>query len=274
MSKRRRRRRHQVRVTPLGYAVLGVLVLIVVIGVYFVAWSLANGSGSNAKAQATDPPASVGQSPDPAAATPTLPPIDTPTPTPTATPEPTPTPEPTTEPTTTPGMQNDVKLPTKEQIKTAVDGKLKASGVVLRKGPDTGYDIIGKYVSGTNLKIYAISGEYYFCQIMAEQKYGYMAVKFVERYGLLPGEEPTPSPEAASGVVSGTVTATKVALRKVPSTEGYTPLGDYPRDTAVWIYFQTDGFYYVEVPATGAKGYMTTQFVMAQSKVPEGTPVP
>lgn len=273
--KHRRRRRASIRITPLGYFVLGILVVIAVIGIYFVIWSM-NVAQPTVAVAAPQGDASIPDAlstftiANPGAPTPTLPPIGTPT----VSPAKVPTPEPTGVPTATPGMANDVRMPTNEQIASAVDGKLKNSGVVLRKGTDSGYEVVDKYAAGTELKLYGVVGDYYFCQTLSDKKYGYMATKFVEQFGLLPGEAPTASPETKAGVVNGTVTATKLALRSVPTTEGNTPIGGCNKDCKVWIYFQVDGFYYVEIVGSGEKGYVSKDYVIAQSTPPAGTPIP
>lgn len=272
--KRRRRRKSAVHITPLGYAVLGVLIVITVIGIYFVAWSL--GNERTAEAEAT-PPVTVSDATNtfaianPNAPTPTLAPINR-TPTPVFTQIPTQTPVPAA--TVTPGMANGVRLPTDEQIKNAVDGELLNSGVALRKGPDSGYEIVDKYASGTKLQIFEQVGDYYFCKVISADKYGYLAIKFVARFGLFPGEAPTPSPETKAGVINGVVSANKLSLRAVPTTEGNDPIGECNKDAKIWIYFQTNGFYYAEVVGSGEKGYLAVKYVAAEGAVPMGTPVP
>lgn len=270
MAKRRRRRR-RVRVTPLGYAVLGILLLIVAVGVYSLAWKASQTSGSEARAESEDPTPSATVIPE---ATPTLPPLVViATPIPEDSPAPV-APAQTLEPTPTTGMSNGVRNPSAKQEKSAVDGKLKSSGVVLRKGPDTGYDIIEKYTSGTNLKIFGKEGDYYFVRVVADNKIGYMAVKFIEKFGLLPGEEATPTPVAEPGTINGVVSASAVLLRSQPSKEGNSPIGKCEKDDKVWIYYKSGDFYYCKVVDTGEKGYLYAEFILAQSKVPEGTPNP
>ena len=167
-----------------------------------------------------------------------------------------------------------VKTPSPAQVAAAADGTLNASGVVLRQGPSASYSILGKYSSGTQLKIYEIDGDYYFVKVVKENLYGYMAVKFVDKTGLLPGETATPTPQAVAGTVAGTVSASVVALRSVPSTEDNTPIGEISKGSSVLIYFKTDDFYYIQVVDTGVKCYAVAKYITASSMVPEGTPVP
>lgn len=271
--KRRRRRKTTIHVTPLGYAVLAVLIVIAGVGIYFIAWSLGKERTAVADSENVPPVVEFANTfavADPAAPTPTLVSQPFTAPSPERTPIPTVSPV----PTPSPGMANDVRMPTEEQIASALDGVLNNSGVVLRKGPDSGYEVVDKYTSGTKLKIYGESGDYYFCQVIAAGKYGYMAKKFVQRFGLMPGESPTPSPEGKSGTVDGIVSAKKLSLRSVPTTEGNDPIGECNLDTRVWIYFETGDFYYIEVVGSGEKGYMAKKHVTAQSVVPMGTPIP
>ena len=271
----RRRRRQGLRITPLGYIVLGLIVAVMLIGVYFIIWSL----GSNRQeGQGNLSSGSVSITPTPSLApvvdmtpTPSLAPTQAPTQASTNPPE---TPAPTPKPDDTPIP--DVKTPSPSQVQSAVDGKLTTSGVVLRKGPSGNYDILGKYSEGTQLKVYAAEEEYYFVLIVKENKYGYMAKKFIEKSGLLPGETATPAPDLPDGVVAGTVSSSVVALRNVPSTENNTPFGQIERGVNVYVYYETAGFFYIEVAATGTKGYAKADFISVEdrSSVPARTPAP
>ena len=145
---------------------------------------------------------------------------------------------------------------------------------MLRQGPSGTYSILGKYSSGTQLKIYEIDGDYYFVKIVKENLYGYMAIKFIDKAGLLPGESATPAPEGVAGTIPGTVSASVVALRSVPSTEDNTPIGEITNGASVLIFFETNDFYYIQVVDTGVKCYAVARFITASTTVPEGTPVP
>jgi hypothetical protein len=244
------------------------------VGIYFIVWSMRGSNDdqenlnldSNSTSMTPTPSlAPVGdQTQESSVATDTATPEVTTTPaeTPTMTPKQDDTPEPA------------VKTPSPEQVASAVDGTLKASGVVLRQGPSGTYSILGKYSSGTQLKIYEIDGDYYFVKIVKENLYGYMAIKFIDKAGLLPGESATPAPEGVAGTIPGTVSASVVALRSVPSTEDNTPIGEITNGASVLIFFKTNDFYYIQVVDTGVKCYAVARFITASTTVPEGTPVP
>lgn len=263
-------RRRSVRITTLGYIVLAIIILVMAVGIYFIIWSMRNANGvqgpnnlNSGSFQITPTPALAPVSD--VTATPTATPTQqaaTPLPTPTATPKQDDTPEP------------EVKEPTPDQLKTAVDGVLNASGVVLRKGPAGTYSIIGTYSSGTQLKVYAIEGDYYLVKIVKENLYGYMAAKFVDKAGALPGESATPTPKAIAGTIPGTVSASSVALRTVPSKEGNTAQGELTKGDQVLIYFKTGDYYYIQVVATGQKYYAYASYITPTTAVPTGTPVP
>ncbi len=263
-------RRKTVRITTLGYIVLTIIILVMAVGIYFIIWSMRNANGVQGPANLNS--ASVQITPTPALA-----PVGAVTATPTATPTQqavTPVPTPTMTPKQDDTPEPDVKEPTPEQLKTAVDGVLNASGVVLRKGPAGTYSILGTYSSGTQLKVYAIDGDYYFVKIVKENLYGYMATKFVDKAGLLPGENATPTPKAVAGTIPGTVSASKLALRTVPSTEDNTPIGELVKGDSVLIFFKTGDFYYIQVVATNVKCYAAAKYIIASTTVPTGTPVP
>ncbi|MEG1524904.1 MAG: hypothetical protein RRZ24_08135 [Clostridia bacterium] len=265
------RRRQSVRITPLGYIVLSIIIIVMLVGIYFIIWSM----GGNNKATLEN---KVSNSID-ITPTPSIPPVSN-TATPTASPSATPavqTPA-SQAPSTTPKLDDtptpSVKMPSPAQVKSALDGKLTNGGVVLRKGPSGTYDILGKYPTGTQLKIYALEDEYYFVMIVKENKYGYMAAKFIEKNGLLPGESASPTPEVPSGVIAGKVSASTLALRSGPSKDSKA-VGQAERGDAVYIYFKVDEFYYVEILKTGLKCYAFAEYVQPEKTgIPTGTPVP
>ncbi len=268
-------RRRSVRITPLGYIVLSIIILVMLVSIYFLVWSM-RGSKNEDLTASTSP---SGNTP-----TPSLAPVNAETPAPSAEPTTVPATEPPVTSTVTPKQDDtpepETKTPSPEQVQTAVDGTLNASGVALRKGPGQLYTQIGKYSSGTQLKVYevvyATEGEYdyYFVKIVKENIYGYIATKFVDKAGLLPGESATPTPKAIAGTIPGTVSASVVALRTMPSTEDNTPIGEAKKGDSVLIYFKTGDFYYIQVVATGVQCYAAAKFITPSTTVPTGTPVP
>lgn len=266
-------RKKTVRITPLGYIVLSIIILVMLVGIYFIVWSM-RGSKTDSTAEST---ADLSASTTP---TPSLEPLDaqatdyvateTPQVQATAVPQDTATITPKQDDTPSP----EVKTPSPEQVQSALDGTLNASGVVLRSGPSQSYDILGKYSSGTQLKVYEADGDYYFVKVVKENLYGYFAIKFVDKAGLLPGESATPTPAAIAGTIPGTVSASKLALRTVPTTEDNTPIGEVVKGDSVLIYFKTGDFYYIQVVATGVKCYAAAIYITASTTVPTGTPVP
>lgn len=262
-------RRRSVRITPLGYLVLTIIILVMLVGIYFIIWSMRGGNK-------TDETGLVNGATQPTP-TPSLAPVGavTATPTPSSTPASTPAlPAETSTPKQDDTPSPAVKTPSPSQVQSAVDGTLTSSGVRLRKGPGSQYDIIGTYTSGTQLKIYEIDGDFYFVKIVKENIYGYMATKFIQKNGLLPGEKATPTPAGMAGTIPGTVSASVLALRTVPSTEDNTPIGEIKKGDAVLIYFKTGDFYYIQVVASGVKCYAAAKFITASDTVPSGTPVP
>lgn len=264
-------RRRTVRITPLGYIVLAIIVLVMVVSIYFIVWSMRNTSGEQPEGNLNS--ASVQMTP-----TPSLAPLDSVTPAPTESVTAPLTNAPVSTTTVTPKQDDTpepaVKTPTAAQIAAAVDGTLNSSGVVLRAGPSPSYSILGKYSSGTQLKVYEASGDYFYVRIVKENLVGYIAAKFVNKAGLVPGENATPTPKAIAGTIPGTVSASAVALRSVPSTEDNKPIGEAKNGDAVLIFFKTGDFYYIQVVSTGVKAYAAARFITASTAVPTGTPVP
>lgn len=170
-----------------------------------------------------------------------------------------------------------MRTPSPDEEKKAKDGKLTTGGVVLRAAANTDGEILGKYSSGTNLKIYAESGDYYFVQIVKEKKYGYMAKKFIEVTSSSPEPITTKIPE---GAVGGTVRSSVVALRSSPDLSASdNKVGQLDQGEPVYIYFKYtnakgDTFYYIQVARTGTKAYAFAEYITAQASVPSGTPAP
>ena len=267
-------KRRTVRVTPLGYIVLTIIILVMVVSIYFIVWSMRNagseqpqGNLNSNSVQTTTPTPSLAPV-SAATAAPTTPPATT-APTTTA---------PTTTTTVTPKQDDTpepaVKTPTAAQISAAVDGTLNSSGVVLRAGPAQTYSILGKYSSGTQLKVYEASGDYFYVRVVKENLVGYIAAKFVDKAGVVSGENATPTPKAIAGTIPGTVSASKLALRSVPSTADNTPIGEVVKGDEVLIFFKTGDFYYIQVVSTGVKCYAAVKYITASTAVPTGTPVP
>ena len=264
-------KKKSVRITSLGYIVLTIIILVMAVGIYFIIWSMRNANGELPQNNLNS--ASVQITP-----TPPLAPVGTPTASPTATTVQQVTNTPQQTPTMTPKQDDtpepDVKTPSPAQVQSAVDGVLNASGVVLRKGPAATYSIIGKYSSGTQLKVYEAEGDYYFVRVVKENVDGYIASKFVNKAGVVPGENATPTPKGIAGTIPGTVSASSVALRTVPSKEDNTPEGELVKGDQVLIYFKTGDYYYIQVAATGKKYYVFASYITATTAVPTGTPVP
>lgn len=270
--------RRRVRLTPFGYLVVAILVLLLLGGIYLIIRGI--GSGSSPDATPT-PPLVPGASisPDPAgSAAPSLSPDPTMSVEPSMTPNVTapPTNSPTPPPTNSPEPETS-RTPSPDEVKNAKDGKLITGGVVLRAAPNTDGEILGKYVGGTNLKVYAESGDYYLVQVVKEEKYGYMAKKFVEVNTATPEPITTSVP---TGAVGGTVRSSVVALRSSPDlSDSGNKVGQVEQNEPVYIYFKHtnaagDTFYYIEVARTGKKAYAFAEYITAESSVPTGTPAP
>ena len=131
---------------------------------------------------------------------------ETPEPSPSETPEPTPTPTPTPVPTPT-GPYTE---PTEEMIRKAVIGKLVKSGVNMRKGPSTDYDLVDSGLkSGTELTVYLKDGDWYFLKVNRSGKYGYIYKDYVVLENDEPDATPTkkPTEEPAIRLSQGDVNA-------------------------------------------------------------------
>lgn len=242
MKKRKRRRFH---ITSNGYLALGLLILLTLIVVCVCLLARLPKGASQAAAQTPAP--------------------QTPTPEPTAAQTPSPTPE---------KAKTGARMPTAEEEQCAVDGVIRTSRVVIRKGPGQAFDIIDKYDVGERVKVYAAEDGYYLVQVLSDQKYGFISAEFVTKFAPLPSEGATPAPSPKAGAIMGVVNVDEVSLRGKPSTKGNEPIGVCKRGMVLWVYFKTDEFYFVEVAETAQLGYVFAEYVMTQADAPAGTPVP
>ena len=160
--------------------------------------------------EATDTPEpSPSETPE-ATETPEPSPSETPEATETPEPSPTETPEPTPTPTPVPTPTGPYTEPTEEMIRKAVIGKLVKSGVNMRKGPSTDYDLVDSGLkSGTELTVYLKDGDWYFLKVNRSGKYGYIYKDYVVLENDEPDATPTkkPTEEPAIRLSQGDVNA-------------------------------------------------------------------
>jgi len=283
------RTKRRIRLTPFGYLVLSALIAALLACGYLIARAAGGASLSPEGKIVTGSgnPLGVSESPVPTS-TPNAAQaalggliheasaagID-PTPTPAPTHVPTPTifltPAPTSASTPTPTPASISRTPSPEEIMNAVDGKLSTSGVNLRAGPSVNDKVIGTdFSKGTKLKVYGIEGEFYFVKIIAVDKVGYISTKFVTAEGMTPKPIATQVPPGAYG---GKISASTLALRRGPGTD-YGLVGEYLNGTMLYVYFQVNDWFYVQLAENGQFGYMKAKYIETEGTPPAGTPVP
>ena len=256
------RRRRRFRLKPAGYAVLGILLLVIGLCIYAIIRAIVGGPDNNDVL--LPPEASASQTPEIMQSTQTPVPEQTPSPTPIVTPTPLVTPTPVTytqAPTNTPKPQATPRTPTSSEKKNAKIGTLQNDGVNLREGPSTDYERIGNYNKGATMKVYDEDGDFYFVKMDKDDKVGFMSKDLVSL------QDATPPPNVPSDAVSGTVTASTVALRKGPSREE-TAITELEKNDIVFVYYKAGEFYYVEVAETGKKGFAFADYIKPSGSVP------
>ncbi len=186
----------------------------------------------------TQPPVTTPAPTQPPVTTPapTQPPVTTPAPTrpPVTTPAPTQPPVTTPEPTQPPVTQPPATKPEASGTKITVT----ATDVNLRKGPGTGYALMGKANKGDQLTVTATKqgGSY----LWGQTAKGWIALKYTN-YSQVTQEpeedkdEPaTPPTQTPATKLTGTTTADKLNIRKGPST-AYAKVGTYLKGTKIEI---------------------------------------
>lgn len=259
------RRRRRFRLKPAGYAVVGVLLLVIGLCIYAIVRAIVGGPDPE---EIILPEASASQTPEIMQSTQTPVPEQTPSPTPIITPTPFgPTPTPityTAPPTNTPKPLNTPRTPTSSEKKNAKIGTLQNDDVNLREGPSTDYERIGKYDKGATMKVYDEDGDFYFVRMDKDEKVGFISKKFVV---VTDTAAVTIPPDVPTDAVGGKVTATVVALRKGPNqTDG--AITELEKGDVVFVYYQVGEYYYVEVASTGRKGFAAAKYIHAEGSVP------
>lgn len=259
------------RLKPAGYAVLGVLVLVIVLCVYAIARAIVGGGkqhGEDLVLPSESPDLSTTPEIVQTTTTPAPPVSETPV---VATQVPvTPTPvQYTPAPTKTPEPKATERVPTSSEKKHAKAGELTADGVNLRAGPSTSYDRIGNYNKGATMAVYATDGDFYFVKMDKDGKIGFMSKKFVNVSEEAASDTPktTVPPDAPDEAINGKVTAKVVALRSGPNKTDKA-ITELSKDDVVYVYYQVGEFYYVQVATTGKKGFAYASYISAEKSVP------
>ena len=259
------RRRRRFRLKPAGYAVVGVLLLVIGLCIYAIIRAIVGGPDPE---DALLPDAAASETPEIMQSTQTPVPQQTPSPTPIVTPpqltlSPTPVMV-TQQPTNTPKPNATPRVPTSSEKKNAKVGTLQNDDVNLREGPSTDYDRIGRYDKGATMKVYDTDGDFYFVKMDKDDKVGFISKKFVV---VTDTAEVTIPPEVPTDAVGGKVTASVVALRKGPNKTD-TAITEIEKGDVVFVYYQVGEFYYVEVAETGRKGFAYASYIKPEGSVP------
>jgi peptidoglycan hydrolase-like amidase/uncharacterized protein YgiM (DUF1202 family) len=127
-------------------------------------------------------------------------------------------------------------------------GYINASGVILRNGPDTRYNSLGKLARNTSVKVVASSGVWYQIEVPSAKLTGYTLAKYVTLVG-------TTKADTTIGVVTGNLN-----LRAQPtSASGSKILLTMPKGATVTIYSTASGWCYVDYQ--GTKGYCSAAYL-------------
>jgi peptidoglycan hydrolase-like amidase/uncharacterized protein YgiM (DUF1202 family) len=127
-------------------------------------------------------------------------------------------------------------------------GYINASGIILRSGPDTRYNRIGKLARNTSVKVLASFGGWYQIEVPSAKLTGYTLAKYVTLTS-------TVKTDTTIGVVTG-----KLNLRAQPSSSsGSRILLTMPKGATVTIYSTVSGWCYVDYQ--GTKGYCSASYL-------------
>ena len=127
-------------------------------------------------------------------------------------------------------------------------GYLNASGVILRTGPDTRYNSLGKLKRNTSVKVIASFGGWYQIEIPSAKLTGYTLAKYV-----------TLTSTIKSDTVIGVVTGNLNLRAQASSGSSSKILLTMPKGATVTVYSTVNGWCYVDY--RGTKGYCSASYL-------------
>lgn len=129
-------------------------------------------------------------------------------------------------------------------------GYIKSSGVILRTGPDTRYNSLGKLARYTTVRVTASFNGWYQIEVPSAKLTGYTLAKFVTM---------TPSVTAGTNTSTGVVTGSLNLRAQASSASSSKILLTMPKGAIVTIYSTSNGWCYVDYQ--GTKGYCSASYL-------------
>jgi N-acetylmuramoyl-L-alanine amidase len=127
-------------------------------------------------------------------------------------------------------------------------GYINASGIVLRTGPDTRYNSLGKLKRNTSVKVIGSFGGWYQIEVPSAKLTGYTLAKYV-----------TLSSATKTDTTIGVVTGNLNLRAQASSASGSKILLTMPKGATVTIYSTVNGWCYVDYQ--GTKGYCSASYL-------------
>ena len=128
-------------------------------------------------------------------------------------------------------------------------GYINASGIVLRAGPDTRYNSLGRLTRNTTVRVTGSFGGWYQIEVPSAKLTGYTLAKYVTLTGAANSDSPN------IGVVTGNLNLRAQAS----SASGSRILLTMPKGAIVTIYSTVNGWCYVDYQ--GTKGYCSSAYL-------------
>lgn len=127
-------------------------------------------------------------------------------------------------------------------------GYLNASGVILRAGPDTRYNSLGKLKRNTSVKVTASFGGWYQIEVPSAKLTGYTLAKYI-----------TLTSAAKSDTAIGVVTGNLNLRAQASSSSSSKILLTMPKGSTVTVFSTVNGWCYVDYQ--GTKGYCSASYL-------------
>lgn len=181
-------------------------------------------------------------------------------------------PAPTPSPTFTPKT-----APTDEANTSAWSGVIRQDKVTLRKDPSTNSKSVASGLRiGTLVTVYGEEGDFYYLCIDESGKTGYLNKQYVAIIGQVEPSPDEPATDPAGELIVtryGVLNRDKVILRKGPSAEYGSAASGLRKGTALTIFAEEKGFYFLRLDESGKYGYINTKYVDLV-EAPPTTPAP
>lgn len=152
------------------------------------------------------------------------------------------------------------------QNSTGSTGSITANGLRVRKGPGTGFQVIGSLNSGQAVEVVNTNANW--AEVRTPELQGWVSKDFIK---FSASKNTSSSPSNKKAKTKATVTADSLNVRENPSTTART-VGSLKRGVIVDILSQSNGW--AEITYSGKNAWVSSQFLNVNGNTPSNTQKP